>query len=97
MSRANAPVWALAVGQTLTYAGVYYAFPAILPDLLAELRQAGVQAGTLSFGSWAEGQSAPSKDDWTKNPDNNPAPTPLASPSPVHRPTPAVTGLNLRL
>ena len=34
MSRANAPVWALAVGQTLTYAGVYYAFPAILPDLL---------------------------------------------------------------
>lgn len=68
-----------------------------LPDLLAELRQAGVQAGTMSFGSWTEGQSAPSKDDWTKNPDNNPAPTPLASPSPVHRPTPAVTGLNLRL
>lgn len=68
-----------------------------LPDLLAELRQAGVQAGTMSFGSWAEGQSAPSKDDWTKNPVNNPAPTPLDRPAPVHQPTLAVTGLNLRL
>ncbi len=36
MSWASAPVYGLAVGQTLTYAGVYYAFPAILPDLLAE-------------------------------------------------------------
>lgn len=26
-------VWLLAVGQTLTYAGVYYNFPALLPDL----------------------------------------------------------------
>ena len=26
-------VWLLALGQTLTYAGVYYAFPALLPDL----------------------------------------------------------------
>ena len=68
-----------------------------LPDLLAELRQAGVQAGTMSFGSWTEGQSAPSKDDWTKNPDKDPAPTLLASPTPLDRPTPAVTGLNLRL
>ena len=68
-----------------------------LPDLLAELRQAGVQAGTMSFGSWTERQSAPSKDDWTKNPDNNAAPTPLDRPAPVHQPTLAVTGLNLRL
>jgi hypothetical protein len=68
-----------------------------LPDLLAELRQAGVQAGTMSFGSWTEGQSAPSKDGWTKNPDKDPAPTLLASPTPLDRPTPAATGLNLRL
>lgn len=47
MSRANAPVWALAVGQTLTYAGVYYAFPAILPDLLADT---GWTAGELAAG-----------------------------------------------
>ena len=47
MSRANAPVWALAIGQTLTYAGVYYAFPAILPDLLAET---GWTAAQLAAG-----------------------------------------------
>jgi len=68
-----------------------------LPDLLAELRQAGVQAGTLSFGSWSEGQSAPSKEGWTKTQDDDPARTPLDSPAPVHQPTTAVTGLNLRL
>jgi len=45
--RANAPVYALAVGQTLTYAGVYYAFPAILPDLLAET---GWSAAELAAG-----------------------------------------------
>ena len=28
-------VWLLGVGQTLTYAGVYYAFPALLPELEA--------------------------------------------------------------
>jgi MFS family permease len=28
-------VWLLALGQTLVYAGVYYAFPALLPDLTA--------------------------------------------------------------
>lgn len=44
---ANAPVYALAIGQTLTYAGVYYAFPAILPDLLAET---GWTAAELAFG-----------------------------------------------
>ena len=68
-----------------------------LPDLLAELRQAGVQAGTLSFGSWAEGQSAPSKEGWTKTHDDDTAPTPLDRPAPVHQPTLAITGLNLRL
>lgn len=47
MTRANAPVYALAVGQTLTYAGVYYAFPAILPDLLAET---GWTAAELALG-----------------------------------------------
>ena len=30
----SARVWLLALGQTLTYAGVYYAFPALLPDLI---------------------------------------------------------------
>lgn len=30
-----------------------------LPDLLAELKQAGVQPGTLSFGTWSEGRNAP--------------------------------------
>ena len=47
MSRANTPVWLLAIGQTLTYAGVYYAFPAILPDLLAET---GWSASQLAAG-----------------------------------------------
>jgi MFS family permease len=32
---AGRAVWLLALGQTLTYAGVYYAFPALLPDLQA--------------------------------------------------------------
>jgi len=31
----NAAVWLLGLGQTLTYAGVFYAFPAILPELEA--------------------------------------------------------------
>lgn len=29
----NAAVWLLGIGQTLTYSGVFYAFPAILPEL----------------------------------------------------------------
>ena len=68
-----------------------------MPDLLAELRQAGVQAGTLSFGSWSEGQSAPSKEGWTKTQDDDPARTPRDSAAHAHQPTTAVTGLNLRL
>lgn len=40
-------VWLLAVGQTLTYAGVYYAFPALLPDLQAAT---GWSVATLAAG-----------------------------------------------
>lgn len=51
--RAEAPaIWALALGQTLTYAGVYYAFPALLPDLLLSTGRSGAElaAGpTLAF------------------------------------------------
>jgi hypothetical protein len=45
-------VWLLAVGQTLTYSGVYYAFPALLPDLEAATgwSTAALAAGpTLAF------------------------------------------------
>lgn len=31
----NRRVWLLALGQTLAYAGIFYAFPALLPDLIA--------------------------------------------------------------
>ena len=40
-------VWLLAVGQTLIYAGVYYAFPALLPDLQAAT---GWSVATLAAG-----------------------------------------------
>lgn len=43
----NARVWLLAAGQTLTYAGVYYAFPALLPDLIAGT---GWSVAQLAFG-----------------------------------------------
>jgi MFS family permease len=33
VDRGGTAVWLLAVGQTLVYAGSYYAFPALLPDL----------------------------------------------------------------
>ncbi|MDZ4277096.1 MAG: MFS transporter [Erythrobacter sp.] len=42
-----AAVWLLALGQTLTYAGVYYAFPALLPDLQAVT---GWSVAELAFG-----------------------------------------------
>ncbi|WP_426038225.1 MFS transporter [Cypionkella sp. TWP1-2-1b2] len=42
-----AAVWLLALGQTLTYAGVYYAFPALLPDLRAAT---GWSVAELAFG-----------------------------------------------
>ena len=40
-------VWLLGIGQTLTYAGVYYAFPALLPDLEAAT---GWSKGQLAAG-----------------------------------------------
>lgn len=45
--RQSLAVWLLALGQTLTYAGVYYAFPALLPDLQA---QTGWSVAELAFG-----------------------------------------------
>ena len=47
MSAVGPAVWLLSIGQTLTYAGVYYAFPAVLPDLAAET---GWSVGQLAFG-----------------------------------------------
>lgn len=44
---AGPAVWLLAVGQTLIYAGCYYSFPALLPDL--ELAT-GWDKATLAFG-----------------------------------------------
>lgn len=44
---ADAPVWLLAIGQTLTYAGVYYAFAALLPDLHAGM---GWSVAQLALG-----------------------------------------------
>jgi MFS family permease len=47
IDRGGAAVWVLAAGQTLIYAGSYYAFPALLPDLLAET---GWSKMTLALG-----------------------------------------------
>jgi len=40
-------VWLLAIGQTLIYAGCYYSFPALLPDLVAGT---GWSKATLALG-----------------------------------------------
>ena len=40
-------VWVLALGQTVLYAGSYYAFPALLPDLVTAT---GWSKGTLALG-----------------------------------------------
>jgi len=45
--RGGAAVWLLAVGQTLIYAGSYYAFPALLPDLEVAT---GWSKATLALG-----------------------------------------------
>lgn len=45
--RTEVAVWLLALGQTLSYAGVYYAFPALLPDLIAQM---GWRVADLAFG-----------------------------------------------
>lgn len=68
-----------------------------LPELMAELRQAGVQAGTLSFGTWAEGHNAPAKDGHAWTEDKGPEPTPPANPLKKHWPTAPIVGLDLRL
>lgn len=47
MSGVRTAVGLLAIGQTLTYGGVYYAFPAILPDLEAAT---GWSKATLALG-----------------------------------------------
>lgn len=47
MGRQSLGVWLLAVAQTLTYAGVYYAFAALLPDLIAAT---GWSVADLAFG-----------------------------------------------
>lgn len=43
----DGPVWLLSVGQTLIYAGAYYAFPALLPDLQAAT---GWRVAELAYG-----------------------------------------------
>lgn len=45
--KGGAAVWLLAVGQTLIYAGCYYSFPALLPDLVAAT---GWTKGELALG-----------------------------------------------
>ena len=47
MSRQSLGVWLLALAQTLTYAGVYYAFAALLPDLIVAT---GWSVADLAFG-----------------------------------------------
>lgn len=45
--RQSQGVWLLALGQTLIYAGVYYSFAALLPDLIAST---GWRVGQLALG-----------------------------------------------
>lgn len=45
--KGGAAVWLLAVGQTLIYAGCYYSFPALLPDLVLAT---GWTKGELALG-----------------------------------------------
>lgn len=68
-----------------------------LPDLMAELKQAGIQAGSFSFSSWNEGQRAQ-----TPQPETNafePTATAIAIPTPAPRPArdfSPLGGLNMR-
>lgn len=68
-----------------------------LPDLMAELKQAGIQAGSFSFSSWNEGQRAP-----PPQPEMNMgelssaiAAAPVAPPRPARNPGP-LGGLDMR-
>jgi hypothetical protein len=68
-----------------------------LPDLMAELKQAGIQAGSFSFSSWNEGQRAQSPQ--LAAPPFEPTETPVAVPTPPTRPVRAVShlgGLDMR-
>ncbi len=68
-----------------------------LPDLMAELKQAGIQAGSFSFSSWNEGQRAQSPQ--LATPPFEPTETPVAVPTPPTRPVRAVShlgGLDMR-
>lgn len=68
-----------------------------LPELIAELKQAGVQAGSFSFGSWSEGRPAPPTPPTTEAnaPFDGP---PITPPLPVPRPTASSSqALDLRL
>lgn len=47
VEKGGAAVWLLSVGQTVVYAGSYYAFPALLPDLVTDT---GWSKATLALG-----------------------------------------------
>lgn len=68
-----------------------------LPDLVAELRQAGIQTGTFSFGSWGEGRQMPAA---TTNPEGHlggAPPPPSQHIPPPPRQIMAAGTLNIRL
>jgi flagellar hook-length control protein FliK len=66
-----------------------------LPDLLAELRQAGVQAGSFSFGQWSENGPKTHQSGHDRQDDKETAaPSALPPPPPQIRPA---AGLDLRL
>lgn len=68
-----------------------------LPELMVELKQAGVQAGTLSFGTWSEGRHAPPQQPVLSDP-IAPAFSPPLPSTPQHRAAPKGSGgLDLRL
>lgn len=68
-----------------------------LPELLAELRQAGVQAGTLSFGTFGEGRQPPSGQEHSLGHDQRDAPLTQTQPLPKPVKPGIATGLDLRL
>lgn len=68
-----------------------------LPDLLAELRQAGVQAGNLSFGTFGEGRHPPSGQEHSLGHDQRDLPLTQTLPLPKPVKPGIATGLDLRL
>lgn len=68
-----------------------------LPDLMAELKQAGIQAGSFSFSSWNEGQRAQTPQSETNT--FEPTATAIAMPTPAPHPARDVSqlgGLDIR-